>query len=181
MPKTAAPSTSSPTSAPPHKLLFGDLDNELKTTRRMLERVPNGKGDWRPHAKSKSLDELANHVAQLPGFGIDMLTRDELDASSRPPQPKPANTDERLEMFDEVAAELQRLVKELDWDRAMAVWTLMFRGNVAMQAPRAMMIRSAMISHLVHHRAQLGSYLRMLDVPLPSSYGPTADEQPGFR
>jgi uncharacterized damage-inducible protein DinB len=160
----------------PAQLLFADLDTELATTRRMLERVPDGKDDWRPHVKSRSLDELATHIAQLPGFGIMMLTRDEYDGGTRAPEPKPGCCSERVEIFDEVSGEFRRLVKEMTWDQAMSPWTLKFRGQTVFSAPRANLIRSAMITHLAHHRAQLGTYLRMLDVPLPSSYGPSADE-----
>ena len=165
----------------PAQLLFPDLDTELATTRRMLERVPDGKDDWRPHKKSRSLDDLATHIAQLPGFGIMMLTRDEYDGGTRPPEPKPGCCSERVEIFDEVSGEFQRLVKEMTWDQAMSPWTLKFRGQVVFSAPRAQLLRSAMITHLAHHRAQLGTYLRMLDIPLPGSYGPTADEGPPPR
>jgi uncharacterized damage-inducible protein DinB len=156
--------------------LFSDLDVELATTRRMLERIPDGKDDWRPHKKSRTLDELATHVAQLPGFGIMMLTRDEYDGGTAPPEPKPSCCSERVAIFDEVSGEFRRLMKEMTWDRAMSPWTLKFRGQEVFSAPRAQLIRSAMLTHLAHHRAQLGVYLRLLDLPVPSSYGPTADE-----
>jgi uncharacterized damage-inducible protein DinB len=160
-------------------MLFSDLEGELKTTRRFLERVPNGKDDWRPHAKSKSLGELATHVAQLPGFGILMLTQDEYVGGTRP-EVKAASSAERVEMFDKVSGELQRLVRALTWDRARSTWTLKFGDRVVASAPRANLLRSAFISHSAHHRAQLGVYFRMLDVPVPGSYGPTADEpRPG--
>ncbi len=177
----SSPSPSPLATMPPSALLFADLKPEMMTTRRMLERVPNGKDDWRPHAKSRTLDELATHVAQLPGLGILILTKDEHEGSSTPPQPKPADSAARLKIFDEVSTELQRLVKELTWDRAMSRWILKFRGNVALDAPRAMALRTAMIAHIAHHRAQLGVYLRLLDVPLPGSYGPSADESPPSR
>ena len=121
------------TSADPATLLFSDLDVELATTRRMLERVPDGKDDWRPHKKSRTLDELATHVAQLPGFGILMLTRDEYDGGTQPPEPKPSCCAERVETFDEVSGEFRRLVKEMTWDHAMSEWTLKFRGQVGVQ------------------------------------------------
>ena len=162
----------------PATLLFSDLDVELATTRRMLERVPDGKDDWRPHKKSRTLDELATHVAQLPGFGIMMLTRDEYDGGTQPPEPKPSCCSERVETFDEVSGEFRRLVKEMTWDQAMSPWTLKFRGQQVFSAPRAQLLRSAMMTHLAHHRAQLGTYLRLLDIPVPGSYGPTADEGP---
>jgi uncharacterized damage-inducible protein DinB len=160
----------------PATVLFADLDTELATTRRMLERVPDGKDDWRPHKKSRTLDELATHVAQLPGFGILMLTQNEYDGGTQPPEPKPADCAERVEIFDEVAGRFRTLVKGLTWDQALSPWTLKFRGQEVFSAPRAQLLRSAMITHLAHHRAQLGVYLRLLDVPVPSSYGPTADE-----
>jgi len=145
----------------PLALLFADLESELATTRRMLERVPEGRDDWRPHEKCRSLGELATHVAQLPGFGILMLTQDEFDGAAGRRQPSPANNAERLQMFESVSGELRRLVEQMTWK----------------QKPRANMVRSAMITHLAHHRAQLGVYLRLLDVPVPASYGPSADEQ----
>lgn len=181
MTQTSATPTSSATLEDPAKLLFADLEGELKTTRRTLDRVPNGKNDWRPHPKSKTLDELATHIAQLPGLGIMMLTRDEFEATSRPPQPKPADSAARIKIFDEVASELQRLVNELTWDQAMSPWTLTFRGQPALKAPRAQALRTALISHLAHHRAQLGVYLRLLDIPVPTTYGPSADEGPPPR
>lgn len=177
MPKPSAPSTRPAPSEDPVTLLFADLEGELKTTRRFLERVPDGKNDWRPHVKSKSLGELAAHVAQLPGLGILMLTSDEFVGGTRS-EIKAANSAERVEMFDEVSGELQRLVKALTWDHAMSPWTLKFRDQVVLKGPRAKILRSAFVTHLAHHRAQLGVYLRMLDVPVPSSYGPTADEGP---
>jgi uncharacterized damage-inducible protein DinB len=160
----------------PATLLFADIDTELATTRRMLERVPDGKDDWRPHKKSRTLDELATHVAQLPGFGIMMLTQNEYDGGTQPPEPKAKDCAERVEIFDEVAGRFRQLVKGLTWDQALSPWTLKFRGQEVFSAPRAQLLRSAVVTHLAHHRAQLGVYLRLLDVPVPPSYGPTADE-----
>jgi uncharacterized damage-inducible protein DinB len=165
----------------PATLLFSDLDVELATTRRMLERVPDGKDDWRPHKKSRTLAELATHVAQLPGFGILMLTRDEYDGGTQPPEPEPACCADRVKIFDEVSGKFRGLVKEMTWDQAMSPWTLKFRGQEVFSAPRAQLLRSAMMTHLAHHRAQLGTYLRLLDIPIPGSYGPSADEGPGAR
>ena len=180
--RTHSASSANPAiSMDPATLLFSDLDTEMATTRRMLERVPDGKDDWRPHKKSRTLDELATHVAQLPGFGIMMLTRDEYDGGTQPPEPKPSCCSERVETFDEVSGEFRRLVKEMTWDQAMSPWTLKFRGQQVFSAPRAQLLRSAMMTHLAHHRAQLGTYLRLLDIPVPGSYGPTADEAPPPR
>jgi uncharacterized damage-inducible protein DinB len=162
----------------PTPLLFPDVESELSTTRRMLERVPDGKDDWRPHPKSRSLGELATHLAQLPGFGIMQLTQDEFDGANRPPAPKVANTAERLKLFDQVSGEFKRQLQQLTWDRARAPWSLKIQGRTVLSAPRAQILRSVYFMHSAHHRAQLGVYLRMLDVPVPYSYGDSADERP---
>jgi uncharacterized damage-inducible protein DinB len=181
MTPSSATSTSSPPAQDPAKLLFADLAGELKTTRLALERVPDGKNDWRPHQRSKTLDELATHIAQLPGLGIVILTRDIFEGGSAPPQAKPADSAARLKIFDEVAGEFQRLINELTWDRAMAPFTLTFRGQPVVEGQRAQIVRSVLITHAAHHRAQLGVYLRLLDLSVPSTYGPSADEAPARR
>jgi len=164
----------------PAVLLFSDLESELATTRRMLERVPNGKNDWRPHPKSRSLGELAVHLAQLPGFGIMMLTHDEFDGlAPRAPEPALATSADRVKMFDALSAQLRGLLENLTWDQAKKPWTLRFGDRIAMKAPRAGVLRSAFVTHSAHHRAQLGVYLRLLDVAVPWSYGGSADEAPG--
>lgn len=163
----------------PFTLLFHDLEAELKTTRRFLQSVPDGQDDWRPHAKSRTLGELATHVAQLPGFGILMLTQDEYTGGTRL-EIRPASSAERVAIFDKVSAELERLIRAMTWDDANSTWTLKFGDRVVASAPRATLLRSAYITHSAHHRAQLGVYFRMLDIPVPGSYGPTADEpRPG--
>src|ERR1700680_3946110 len=98
-------------------LLFPDLESELSTTRRMLERVPNGNNDWRPHAKSRTLGELATHIAQLPGFGILMATRNEFDGlAPRPPQPALTTSAERVRAFEELSAQLRAILQKTIWD-----------------------------------------------------------------
>jgi uncharacterized damage-inducible protein DinB len=176
MTTATAPSSSPSETESPVSLLFADLDGELATTRRMLERVPDGKDDWRPHKKSRSLGELATHIAQLPGFGILMLTRDEYDGAQGLPQPEATDKAGRLKLFDEVSAELRRQLEQMTWDHARSPWTLRVRDDTILNAPRANLIRSAVITHSAHHRAQLGMYLRLLELSVPISYGPTADE-----
>lgn len=165
------------TSDAPATLLYPDLESELKTTRRMLERVPDGNDDYRPHEKSMTLGGLATHLAQLPGFGIAMLTSDEFDPMNRPPTPKPANNDERLKLFDQVSTKLRELMPQLTWDKTQVVWRIKSGDQVFAEGKRGVMLRSALITHMAHHRAQLGVYLRLLGVPIPGSYGPSADEQ----
>jgi uncharacterized damage-inducible protein DinB len=176
MTQTATPPTGSATVEDPATLLFADLEGELKTTRRMLERVPDGQDDWRPHVKSRSLGELATHIAQLPGLGILMLTQDEYDGAQGLPQPQATDNAARLKMFDEVSSQLRSLVEQLTWEQARSPWTLRIRNDIVLNAPRANLVRSVIITHSAHHRAQLGMYLRLLDLSVPSSYGPTADE-----
>jgi uncharacterized damage-inducible protein DinB len=163
----------------PHALLFPDLESELATTRRMLERVPNGNEDWRPHAKSRTLGELASHLAQLPGFGLMMATSDEFDGlSPRPPEPKFMTNAERVKMFDDLSAQLLNVLQNMSWERASAPWTLRLGDKVFIDSPRSDVLRSAFVTHSAHHRAQLGVYLRMLETPVPWSYGKSADEEP---
>jgi uncharacterized damage-inducible protein DinB len=163
----------------PLKLLFPDLESELATTRRMLERVPNGNNDWRPHAKSRTLGELATHLAQLPGFGLMMCTRDEFDAlGPRPPEPRFTTSEERVRFFDELSTQLRNVLQQMSWEQARRPWKLRLGDRVFIESPRTDVLRSAFVTHSAHHRAQLGVYLRMLDRPVPWSYGRTADEEP---
>jgi len=161
----------------PIALLFPDLESELSTTRRMLERCPDESNDWRPHAKSRTLGELATHLAQLPGFGLLMLTRDEFDGlGPRPPEPHFTNGEERVRFFDELSGQLRKVLQQMTWDEARKPWKLRLGSRVVLAAPRSNVVRTAFVTHSAHHRAQLGVYLRMLDTPVPWSYGRTADE-----
>jgi uncharacterized damage-inducible protein DinB len=160
-------------------LLFPDLEGELATTRRMLDRVPNGNNDWRPHAKSRTLGELASHLASLPGLGLMMCTRDEFDGlAPRPPEPRFSNSAERVRFFDELSTQLRGRLHQMTWDQANARWKLRLGDKVVLNAPRTQVIRTVFITHSAHHRAQLGVYLRMLETPVPWSYGRSADEEP---
>jgi uncharacterized damage-inducible protein DinB len=145
----------------------------------MLERVPNGNEDWRPHPKSRTVGELANHVAQLPGFGILMLTSDDYDGlAARRPEAKLTTSAERVKLFDELSATLKGMLQQLTWDRARSTWTLRLGDKIVFQAPRTNILRTVFVTHSAHHRAQLGVYLRMLETPVPWSYGRSADEEP---
>ena len=176
MPQTATPPTQQPAVDQPSMLLFPDYAMELATTRRILERVPDGKNDWKPHEKSMTLDALATHVAQLPGFGVLMLTGDEFDISGGLPPAAGGDTATRLKTFDDVAAQLTSLLKKMTWEQARSNWKFRAGDRVIVDAPRGTLIRSMVLTHIAHHRAQLGVYLRLLGVPVPSTYGPTADE-----
>jgi uncharacterized damage-inducible protein DinB len=178
--KTARKTTTkSSTQESPLALLFPDLDAEISTTRRMLERVPNGNEDWRPHPRSRTLGDLATHVAQLPGFGIMMLTTDEYDGlAGRRPEAKLANSAERVKLFDELSAQIKGILQQLTWERAKSTWTLRLGDKIVFEGPRTNILRTVFVTHSAHHRAQLGVYLRMLETPVPWSYGRSADEEP---
>jgi uncharacterized damage-inducible protein DinB len=161
----------------PMQLLFADLPNELNATRRTLARVPDGKNDWKPDEKSAPLGRLATHLAELPRLGTLVLTTDELDWAKQPYVPTALEiTADRLATFDELASALQTHLAAADWDTLAKEWTMRQGDQVFMKSPKGLFIRSAGISHMTHHRAQLGVYLRLLGVPLPRIYGPSADE-----
>ena len=168
-----------PAATPPlAQLAFGDLAHELANTRRLLERVPDGNDDWRPHDRSMTLGRLASHVADMPWFTHVIVARDELDfAKGDYKQPTARTTAERLAHFDEGAAALTQGVAGLDAEALAFTWTLRSGDHVILQMPRGALIRTMGINHLVHHRAQLGVYLRLLGVAIPGFYGPSADER----
>lgn len=161
--------------------MLPEFDHEMATTRKMLEVVPEGKNEWKPHDKSMTLGRLAGHVAELPGWGRTTLEQTELDfAPVGAPPFKPGvftTRAETLKTFDDaVAATRAALVKATDAD-LMEIWTLKSGGNILLSMPRIAILRSFMMNHLVHHRAQLGVYLRLNNVSIPGSYGPSADEK----
>jgi uncharacterized damage-inducible protein DinB len=158
---------------------FGDLPMELATTRKTIECVPDDKLDWRPHEKSFSMGELAAHMANLTEWGVTILTTDDLDLSQPfPDQDPPTSTAQILATFDEKTAAWVRAMDEADDETMMGIWTLRMGDQVLTAFPRTANLRSFVVSHLIHHRAQLGVYLRLLDLPVPSTYGPSADENP---
>ena len=159
--------------------LLPEFDHEMATTRKLLERAPEDRFDWKPHTKSFSLGDLVTHVATLPAWGVDTLTKTEYDiAAGQPPAP-PASTTELLTTFDKnVAATRSALVGRTD-EELLVMWTLMRGDKAIFSMPRVGVWRSFLLSHLIHHRGQLSVYLRLLDVPVPSIYGPSADE-PSF-
>ncbi|MFL5602350.1 MAG: DinB family protein [Gemmatimonadaceae bacterium] len=176
--KSARKSTVSASTQNPIALLFPDLEAELATTRRMLERVPNGQNDWRPHTKSRSLGDLATHLAQLPGFAMLMATQDVFEGNPAGRQePRFATSADRVALFDELSSQLRGVLRQLTWDRLNAPWSLRAGGRTLFTAPRATVLRTVFLTHSAHHRAQLGVYLRLLETPVPWSYGPSADEE----
>ena len=156
---------------------LGDVDHEFASTRRLLERIPDDKLDWRPHEKSFTLGRLASHVAELPGFALMMLTTDEVDFMK--PMPKNAegkSRDEILRLFDQTSAALRERLNAADDETLQQTWTLRAGDHVLSSRPRAASLRTIGINHLIHHRGQLSVYLRLAGVPIPGMYGPSADE-----
>jgi uncharacterized damage-inducible protein DinB len=156
--------------------LLPEFDHEMTVTRKLLERVPEDRFDWKPHQKSYSLGQLAQHVATLPMWGGVTLSQSEIDVGSHERLPQVDTRSALLALFDgHVATTRAALVGKTDAE-LMVPWTLKNNGHVVFSMPKAAVWRSFVMSHLIHHRAQLGVYLRMQDVPLPPMYGPTADE-----
>ena len=158
--------------------LLPEFDHEMTTTRKVLERLPEDRLDWKPHVKSFSLGALATHVATLPTWGAETLNKSELDlAGGQPAAALPSKT-ELMAAFDKnVAATRLALAGKTDAE-LLAMWTLKRGGKTIFSMPKTAVLRSFVFSHLIHHRGQLSVYLRLLDVPVPSIYGPSADEQP---
>lgn len=159
-------------------MMLPEFDHEFAQTRKSLERVPEDKFDWKPHDKSFSLHALAAHCAEIPRWVPVTLSMDEFDIDAPYDRVVPETKDEILAHFDEGVAEARALIEGASGDDLMATWSMKQGGEVAMAMPKGAVLRSFIFNHNVHHRAQLGVYLRMLDVPVPAIYGPSADEQP---
>ena len=160
--------------------LLPEFDHEMTTTRKTLERVPEDKFEWKPHARSFSLGALAMHLANIPTWGTETLTKSAIDlpAVQQPASALPSKT-ELIAAFDRnVAAARAAMTGKTDAE-LLAIWSLKRGGKTLFSMPKTAVLRSFVLSHIIHHRAQLGVYLRLLDVPVPATYGPTADE-PAF-
>ncbi|MBN9658193.1 MAG: DinB family protein [Acidobacteria bacterium] len=163
------------------ELLKPELEQELAKTRKTLERLPEDKLTFKPHDKSFELGALATHLATIPLWGKMTMESTELDLA---PGGKPLEQPKRitsaadaLARFDQYAADITAAVSAASDEAFQADWALKMNGNVMFTMSRYSVIRSMILNHLVHHRAQVGVYYRLLDIPVPSIYGPTADEQ----
>lgn len=162
-------------------LLLVEFDEEAKKTRTTLERVPMV-ADFKPHPKSAPLGKLAPHVAELPGFGYTILTTQSHDFGSGPPRVRPPfeSPEQLVSSFDEGAAKIRTALKNIHDEAWTEPWKLSFNGKPIFSGSRFLAYRQMFLNHLVHHRAQLGVYLRLNDKPLPATYGPSADDTMGF-
>jgi uncharacterized damage-inducible protein DinB len=157
-----------------------EFDQELMTARKTLERIPEDKLGWKPHEKSMTLGRLAGHVAELAGWAVPTLTQDSLDFAppGQPPYPPTIATSRKqvLDIFDKNREESRKAISGTSNEEFMKNWTLLRGGKVIMTMPKIAVLRSFCINHVIHHRAQLGVYLRLNDIAVPSVYGPSADE-----
>lgn len=159
---------------------LGDLEHELASTRTLLERIPDDRLDWKPHPRSMALGSLALHIATLPFWLEHIAGSDHLDLLTQTRNAPPASRQEVLDAFDAHVAAMRAALRDSGDAALVAPWELRMGDKVLQRTPRMAVMRGMGINHLIHHRAQLGVYLRMLDVPLPPLYGPTADERPSF-
>jgi uncharacterized damage-inducible protein DinB len=158
--------------------LLPEFDHEMATTRRVLERVPEDRKDWKPHTKSMSLAQLAGHLAEIPGYGLTTLGTDDFDIATAKYSPTRFESREQvLGIFDDLVRQTRAALEATDDEAFRRTWTFRNGAHVGFAAPKAGAFRTFFMNHLIHHRGQLTVYLRLLDVPLPSVYGPTADEQ----
>ncbi len=158
--------------------MLQELEQEAQTTRRVLERIPENQLNWRPHPKARTLGELALHVATVPGSVAEFI------ASPSPAQvpdfiePSPPSAAELIPVLDESIAKAKQVLGGMDDATIMATWRMMHGEREVFALPRMALLRSIMLNHWYHHRGQLTVYLRELNIPIPSIYGPSADENP---
>jgi len=154
-----------------------ELDQEATRTRKVLERVPEASLAWKPHEKSMSLGQLALHVASVPGALAEIVSGDSFEVPGFT-QPAATSKAEILDAFDNGITKAKRILGKMDDGFLQATWSLTRRNQVILNVPRVGAIRTLVLNHWYHHRGQLSVYLRLLDVPVPSIYGPSADENP---
>jgi uncharacterized damage-inducible protein DinB len=160
------------------ELFLGELEREGAATRRTLERIPEGRYDWKPHEKSMPLGYLAELVARLPSWSVFTINQDELDLATWKPEPL-RTSQELVKALDEgIAAAHEALANTTD-EHLMKPWRLIVAGKVVMEQPRHLVLRDSVFNHLAHHRGQLTVYLRLNEADVPAIYGPSADE-PNF-
>lgn len=163
--------------------ILPEFDHEMQTTRKVLERVPEGKAEFKPHDKSMTLERLAGHVAELPGWAKETMLQDSIDVN---PQGNTSTTNMSLKMtsrrqlleeFDRRAAAGRAAIAGASDEDFMKPWSLMAGGKTVFTLPKIAVLRGFVMNHMIHHRGQLSVYLRLNDVPVPSIYGPSADEK----
>ena len=158
--------------------LLEELEQEAETTRRVLDRVPHDKLNWRPHPKARTMGELALHIAIVPGGVAELVASGNKVQAPDLADPSPQSASELIPTLNESISKAKRALSGLNDTELFETWRLMVGEKEVLAVPRIFMLRSVMLNHWYHHRGQLSVYLRELDVPLPSIYGPSADENP---
>ncbi|MBK8503592.1 MAG: DinB family protein [Saprospiraceae bacterium] len=158
------------------ELLTKEMEQEAVITRKMLERIPNDQFSWKPHEKNMTIERLANHIAELPGWIEMILNTEELDFENNPYLPTTYRSADLLTYFEKTLKSASNQLSKASENQLKDVWTLRQGKNILSQTSKLEMMRTT-FCQIVHHRAQLGVYLRLLDIPIPGSYGPSADEQ----
>jgi uncharacterized damage-inducible protein DinB len=160
--------------------LLPEFDQEMSNTRKTLERIPDDKFGWKPHPKSGTMGWLAAHLANIPGWTAPTIGTDQLDVAPaegpRYEMPQPQSRQGILELFDSNVAAARKAIAETNDAHLLQPWTLLATGKQIFTLPRIGAIRGFIMNHSIHHRAQLGVYLRLNDIPVPAIYGPSADE-----
>jgi uncharacterized damage-inducible protein DinB len=158
------------------QMFLNEVEQEAQTTRKFLSIIPNDKFDWQPHPKSMTIRQLSTHIAELPGWIPMAINTDELDFAQNAYKPEDLNsTSELLAQFEKNLAAAKESLANTNEDVLAQIWTLRNGGEIYMTQTKAEVVRVS-ISQTIHHRAQLGVFLRLLNVPIPGSYGPSADE-----
>lgn len=169
-------STTTLTTASLIPMLLKEMSQEAETTRKMLSRVPDGKYDWKPHEKSMTIKMLATHIAELPSWVKMAIETSELDFAANPYDPvNVTNNDDLMAYFEKSYAEGREALENTDEEELEKSWVMRNGEEVYMKTSKAEVIRMT-FSQIVHHRAQMGVFLRLLNIPIPGSYGPSADE-----
>ena len=157
-------------------LMLAEFDHEMAVTRKVLERVPEERFGWAPHQKSMTLGRLAGHIAEIPGYVKETLAADSLDIGGEYKPDVFTTRAQVLERFDSLIAAARPLIDGATDAQLVSIWTLKSKGQPLFSAPKAVVLRNFVFSHLIHHRGQITVYLRLTGVPVPAIYGPSADE-----
>jgi uncharacterized damage-inducible protein DinB len=156
--------------------LLAEYDHEIAVTRKLLERIPRDRLDWKPHTKSTSMVGLGRHLAHMITWGLLALTQRTSDVGDRSPMEATPTLSALLRIFDANAARVRELLASQTDAQLAESWSLTWQGRPVLSSPRAAVVQSMILNHLIHHRGQLSVYLRLNDVPVPAIYGPSADE-----
>ena len=159
------------------EMMLPEFDQEMAATRKFLERVPEDQYGWKPHEKSMTLGRLAGHVAEMPGWAAITINQDQLDLKPGMGATTATSAEQILAVFDGSLGAAREALAGASDETLLAPWSLIMGGHTAFTMPRTAVLRNMVMNHMIHHRAQLGVYLRLLDIPVPGVYGPSADDK----